>query len=218
MLVLTLVDIDLSVHKEFIGLYAVSTIEASSLVFVIKDSLLRLNLTLAKACGQCYDRASNRAGSRNGVAKQIQDEPRAHFIRCFGHFLNLAAGDTIKRCKTMKRALETAHEIAKLIEYSPRREGLFHDLHKEIGQPGSCGIRTLCPTRWTVRADSMQSIIQNYSILHEVWEHATEIVHDTETIARIQGVASQMHSFNFFFGLLLADSLLRHTDNLSRTL
>lgn len=163
------VNIDLSVHEKFIGLYAVSTIEASSLVFVIKVSLLRLNLTLAKACGQCYDRASNMAGSRNGVAKQIPDEePRAHFIHCFGHSLNLAAGDTIKRCKTMKRALETAHEITKLIKYSPRREGLFRDRHKEIGQPGLCSICTLCPTRWTVHADSMQSIIQNYSILHEV--------------------------------------------------
>ena len=64
----------------------------------------------------------------------------------------------------------------------------------------------------------MQSIIQNYSILHEVWEHATEIVHDTETIAHIQGVASQMHSFDLFFGLALAESLLCHTDNSSRTL
>ena len=57
MLVLRWVDIDLSVNEEFIGLYAVSTIEASSLVFVIKDSLLRLNLTLAKARGKCYDGA-----------------------------------------------------------------------------------------------------------------------------------------------------------------
>ena len=71
-LVLRWVDGDLSVHEEFIGLYVVPSIEASSLVFVIKDSLLRMNLTLAKARGQCYDGTSNMSGHRNGVAKLEQ--------------------------------------------------------------------------------------------------------------------------------------------------
>ena len=217
-LVLRWVDGDLSVHEEFIGLYVVPSIEASSLVFVIKDSLLRMNLTLAKARGQCYDGASNMSGHRNGVAKLIQnEESRAIFTHCYGHALNLAAGDSIKKCKTMKKALETTHEITKLVKYSPRREGLFHNIKGEMA-PGSPGIRTLCPTRWTVRADSMHSIIQNYSVLQELWEQAADIVHDSETIARIRGVASQMQCFDFFFGLVLGENLLRHTDNLSRTL
>ena len=41
---------------------------------------------------------------------------------------------------------------------------------------------------------------------------------DTETIARIRGVASQMASFDFFYGLVLGEMLLRHSDNLSRTI
>ena len=49
-------------------------------------------------CGQCYDGASNMSGTRNGVAKCIQDEePRAIFTHCYGHSLNLAAGDTIMK-------------------------------------------------------------------------------------------------------------------------
>ena len=84
--------------------------------------------------------------------------------------------------------------------------------------PGTPGVRTLSPTRWTVRADSMQSIIQNYSVLQELWDQAADIVHDTETIARIRGLASQMQCFYFFFGLVLGEVLHRHTDNLSRTL
>ena len=74
MLVLRWVDDDLFAHEEFIGIYEVSSVEASSLVFVIKDTLLRMNLSLAKARGQCYDGASNMAGIRNGVATQIQKE------------------------------------------------------------------------------------------------------------------------------------------------
>ena len=39
-IVLRWVDDELNVHEEFIGLYEVPSIEASSLVFIIKDTLL----------------------------------------------------------------------------------------------------------------------------------------------------------------------------------
>ena len=56
---------------------------------------------------------------------------------------------------------------------------------KEEMEPGSPGIRTLCPTRWTVRANAMESIIKNYQILQELWEKAADIIHDTETMGLI---------------------------------
>lgn len=85
------VDNELQVHEEFIGLYEVSTIEASSLVAVIKDCLLRLNISLAKVRGQCYDGASNMSGLRHGVATIIQaEQPNAFYTHCYGHSLNLA--------------------------------------------------------------------------------------------------------------------------------
>ena len=36
--------------------------------------------------------------------------------------------------------------------------------------------------------------------------------------ARIRGIASQMESFRFLFGLILSEMILRHTDKLSQTL
>ncbi len=51
-----------------------------------------------------------------------------------------------------------------------------------------------------------------------MWENAADIVRDTDTKAWIRGIAAQMEYFEFFFGLVLGEMLLRHTDNLSRTL
>ena len=192
------VDDALNVHEDFIGLYALPDITASTIVSAIQDTLVRLNLTLKKARGQCYDGASTMRGLRNGVAKQIQDlEPRAIYTHCYGHSLNLAASDTVQKCKTVKAALETTHEITKLIKYSPRRGQLFDEIKDDIA-PGTPGVRVLCPTRWTVRADSMMSILQNYTVLNELWDKACSVVGDTETIARIRGAAAQMASFDFF--------------------
>ena len=64
----------------------------------------------------------------------------------------------------------------------------------------------------------MESIIKNYQILKELWEKAADIIRDTETVARNWGVASQMSTFDLFFGLVFGEILLWHTDNLSKAL
>ena len=124
----------------------------------------------------------------------------------------------VEGCATVKKMLDTVQEIAKLVNYSPRRQDLFEKLKEEIAAPGCPGIRVLCPTRWTVKADSMNSIINNYGVLEDLWEVAVTVVRDTEVIARVKGVESQMQTFDFFFGLVLGEILFRHSDNLSRAL
>lgn len=131
--------------------------------------------------------------------------------------LNLACNDSFKHSKVMKDALKTTHEITKLVKYSPHRETVFEMLKKQLEQD-SPGIRILCPTRWTVRADSLASILSNYEVLREPWEECLEIVRDSETIAQIVGVASRMQTFTLLFGVKLGELILHHTDNLSRTL
>ena len=55
-------------------------------------------------------------------------------------------------------------------------------------------------------------------MLLELWAELLERVKDTEMKARIQGVAAQMMKFDYFFGVSLGLLILRHTDNLSRTM
>ena len=90
------------------------------------------------------------AGIRSGVAKQLLDEePRAVYTHCYGHALNLACGDAIKQCSLIKDALDITHELIKLLKNSPRRYACFETLKTEI-VPDTPGIRTVCPTYWTV--------------------------------------------------------------------
>jgi len=51
-----------------------------------------------------------------------------------------------------------------------------------------------------------------------LWDEAYEETKDTDTKARMMGVAAQMNTFEFYYGVSLAHLLLHHTDNLSRTL
>lgn len=117
-------------------------------------------------------RCSTMSGLKSGVAKRIMDEePRAVFTHCYCHSLNLAVGDSVKKSQLLKSALETTYEITKLIKKSPRRDAIFKRLKEEDSDDSPC-IKLLCPTRWTVRADSLHSIISNYSLLMSTWLEA----------------------------------------------
>ena len=118
--------------------------------------------------------ASNMVGCRNGVATRLASkENRAVLTHCYGHALNLAGGDAMKQSKVCKDALDVAFEISKLVRYSPKRNAAFDCIKVEnlteekIGS--SIGIRAMCPTRWTVRGDSLESIIENYVVLKQLW-------------------------------------------------
>ena len=209
----------MEVLEEFIGMYQVPSIDSKTLAEVAKDALCRCNLPLNKLRGQCYDGASAMRGAKSGVAARIlAEEPRALCTHCYGHSINLAACDAIRGTKLMKDAMETAHEITKLIKYSPRREEIFRSQKASSSDHHGTGLRVLCPTRWTVQADSLASIMSNYAVLQDTWVEAMSVARDTETKARIHGVQVQMREFNFFFGIVLGELVLRHTDMLNQTL
>ena len=98
--------------------------------------------------------------ARNGVAKQLSDEEsRAVYTHFYGHLLNLA--ESIKNSKIMKDALDVTYEVSKLIKFSPKRDVMFEKLKDSI-IPDTPGFQVLCPTRWTVRASSLKSVLDNY--------------------------------------------------------
>ena len=212
------VDQHFEPHEEFVGLHVVDTVASDRITAVLKDVLLRMNLNLSNCRGQCYDGASNMSGRRSGVAAQISaEEPRAIYTHCYGHALNLAAADTIKQNKLLRDALDITSEISKLLKYSPRRDSLLETLKQQLA-PDVPGFRTLCPTRWTVKASSLDSVLKNYRVFQALWEEAKEIAPDSETRTRIAGVELKMSTFPYLFGVLLGECIFKHTDNLSKTL
>ena len=84
------VNDDLQVREDFIGLYELLSLKASVIVDAIKDTLLRLNLPLSDARGQCYDGAANISGKNTGIAQQLLAvEPKCTYTPCYGHALSL---------------------------------------------------------------------------------------------------------------------------------
>ena len=64
----------------------------------------------------------------------------------------------------------------------------------------------------------MASISENYGALQDTRDNAREAARDTESRARIAGVAEQMEKLELMFGVELSRKLLSMVDNLSRSL
>ena len=117
----------------------------------------------------------------------------------------------------MQEALDITGEITKLVKLSPRRDSVFQRLKDEIA-PRDAGIRVLRPTRWTVKAEALKSIVDTFEVLQNLWEESLEYVKESEMRARIGGVSDRIMKFDFFFGVMLGQTVLSHSDNLSRIL
>ena len=137
-------------------------------LFVLSDVLCRMNLSVFNCQGQCFDGASNISDVRCDVATQLLSEkPHALYNHCYGHAINLTVGDTIKQVKLLKDILDTCFEISKLLKSSPKRDAAFEALKSQL-VPSNPGFRTLCPTRWTAVATSLNSVISELQCLERI--------------------------------------------------
>ena len=110
----------------------------------------------------------------NGVFDKILwEKPKAFFTHCFSHALNMAVGDMVKNVRFLKDSMDTTYEISNLNKKSPKRDTMLQKIQKDISLEYP-GFRVLCPTRWTVRAESMKSILDNWVALQQVWDESLD--------------------------------------------
>ena len=212
------VDENFAVHEDFIAMYPLERATADHIVAVLKNCLISMHLRIENARGECYDGASTMAGEKSGVAIQIKAlNSKCLYTHCYGHALNLAVADAIKSVKCISDSLETVREIAKLVKKSPKRNTNLDKIRAET-QNESREVHAFCPTRWTVRRESLEAVRNNYMELMELWEWSLDICKDTEMKARIRRVQGMMATFPFYFGCTLGAFILKHTDNLSHAL
>ena len=57
------------IHEDFIGMHPLERTNADQVGAILKNVLLRINLNIQRARGQCYDGAATKVGKKTGVAQ-----------------------------------------------------------------------------------------------------------------------------------------------------
>ena len=162
------VDEQFNILDDFVGLYAIPKTDAATMTAVIKDSLCRLNLPLANLRAQCYDGASNMVGIHSGVQRRIRDEqPKAVYVHCMNHSLNLAIQDASTRVRCIRDTLSFTNELATFFRDSAKRTAVLESVLVVMNENPRSRLHPLCPTRWTVRARALNAVLKNYKAVSE---------------------------------------------------
>ncbi|CAB4022107.1 zinc finger MYM-type 1-like [Paramuricea clavata] len=115
-------------------------------------SLMRLLTWQIRNRGQSYDGAANVSGHFNGLRTNIlQEEPRATYVHCRAHKLNLAVQNAMKNNKVMRNILNMIQDLIAFIRGSSKRMAWFSEFNESDGFSGGKSLRPFCPTRWTMR-------------------------------------------------------------------
>ena len=102
--------------------------------------------------GQSYDGASNMSGRYNGVQAFIwQVQSLAYYTHCTAHRVNLVA-QYVSEPECIRSILTIVNEIGQLYSNSIKFRNTF-TYYK---------LKTLCPTRWTIRKVAIQDTLKYY--------------------------------------------------------
>ena len=207
---------DFDITESFLGLYETASTTSQSLTDIIKDTLVRCSLSLSDLRGQCYDGASNMKGIHNGVQARIGElQPLALYVHCCNHSLNLALQDTARDVPLVRNALQYVHDTAKVLKTS-KRKSEFLDIVQEMDDVPCMTPKTLCPTRWTVRAAAILSILATYPAVLEMLERLG--ASGTDIASTAAGLFAQLEKSDVYLSLLIARDIFVPTEKLSLVL
>ena len=198
---------DMTPKEMFLGLYETNSTTGETLTHVIIDALTRFGLPLEKLRGQCYDGASNMSGAFRGVQARVKElQPQALYVHCTAHSLNLALQSTIEN-SVIRDGFQYLNDVYVLFKRSAKR---LEILNKANGK-----IKSLCPTRWTMRTAAIESVLESYGSVLEALEEVSLEPGPPEARAKARGLLSQFFTSSMYWSLSVAKVVFVPTEKLS---
>ena len=195
---------NLEARETCIGLYEASSTTAEALFEMVRDALARTQLKIENVRGQCYDGAANMAGAISGLQARVKaEEPRAVYIHCTAHRLNLVIRDALDGVREVRDVIREVSRIVTFFRDSPK----WLDVFQNTGDQAT--LRPLCPTRWTCGEGCLKSLLSGYAqTMTSLEEIADDPSNRPDVASAASGFARTMQRLEFFFGLKLALLLL----------
>ncbi|XP_057538192.1 uncharacterized protein LOC130815725 [Amaranthus tricolor] len=217
-----------SVVERFLGIVHVGDTTALSLKDAILSLLMEYSLSPSMIRGQGYDGASNMRGEINGLKTLIMnDTPRAYYIHCFAHQLQLALVAVAKKNDSCGWLFEVLANLLNVVGASCKRRDMIRKKQAQVvaqalevgeiesgsGLNQECGLSRPGDTRWGSHYKCLINITNFFPSIIEVLEwigkHGTS---DDKFKAQI--VSGFLESFDFVFMAHLMLIIFGYTNDL----
>ena len=183
--------------EKFIGFMETASTTGQSLFELIKTTLQSNSLDLSKIVRQGYDGASNMSSSRVGVSGLMRNEaPRAIYIHCYGHQLNLLTQKSMTQVKSFRNCLGTVQELYNFVEASPKRHTLFQETQKQRSEKPLV-LKSQSKTRWACHKAASSTLKSRLPAILQTLLNVDES--DSKLTSKCNGLISNIPSFEFIF-------------------
>ncbi len=195
-------DDNFIVYETFFGFYETSRTTAKDLFDIVLDVMARFDLTMVDCRGQCYDGAAAMSGEITGLQTRIRNlEPRALFVHCRAHTLNLMVQDEIGRNLEIAKIMSTVQKFIAFARGSPKRLAWLKHFQEESDSENGTSLRPFCPTRWIMRKITLISITSNYATLLDWLRELEDNPDFVQCRAEASGFLVQFETFDAYFKL-----------------
>ena len=210
------VSVDLHPVEVFVGFYEASSTTGESLSLLMLDALQRLGLPLERLRGQTYDGAANMAGKYNGAQAIIREKQHlAIFVHCMTHCVNLVAETAVSSSTVVRDTVDVVNELGALSSQSGKFKNLF-ERAATSHYTKTVSLKPLCPTRWTIRAKAISSVLDQYEAIVEALEEMSSSNGNAAT--RAAGLLEKFRKGGTHLTLTMALELIQPLETLNTSL
>ena len=223
------VDREGNIREEFLKFLPLIRTTGEHIAGAILKAMENLGLNISNVRGQGYDRCSAMASDAVGAQAIIKrNSPKALWIHCSGHCLNLVI---VNNCKltAIRNMLDKLTETCLFFRDSSKRTSLLEQIvSKSVMQTYKRkAILDLCKTRWAMRHTACSHFCTSYVfivkaldvIAHDLHrEEVSELFQDgwdPSSRARASAILNAICSFNFIITFLVVYKMLSHLSGIT---
>ncbi|KAL4119436.1 hypothetical protein QTP88_012245 [Uroleucon formosanum] len=191
--------VELLVKEHFIGFKTVESSTGLSLTDLLLKALAEKNISFQDCRGQGYDNGANMKGQKKGVqARVLSMNPRATFVPCNCHSLNLVVSDAASCSINSITVFGVLQRIYVLFSSSVNRWKILTDNIKGLT------VKPLSDTRWESRINSVKVVRFQTEQIYNALIKLSEVENiDAGTRHEAVSLADQLTDFKFLISLVV---------------
>ncbi|KAK0147356.1 Zinc finger MYM-type protein 1 [Merluccius polli] len=179
------------IKEHFLGFLIAPESTGLGLSNLILNQLEELNIPFQDCRGQSYDNGANMKGKNKGVqARLLAKNPRAFYVPCSAHTLNLTVSDAAKASAEASCFFGYVEKVYKHFSGSTQRWAI---LRKYVG----ITLKSWSETRWESRINSIEALRYQADKVREALLEVRSNATDPVVKVEANSLAEEIGSFRF---------------------